>query len=307
MARAEASTRIEPRELPSPRYSYGGDEFVFVELDEEMSFQANFKGQAICQELAQRNLPGIVEIAPANASYMIRLNPDELHPDDLIEELKAIDDAVAHTAHLTLQTRIVDVPVLYDDPWTSETQAKFKDRRQDPEVSDLEFAARINGFNSKDDFIAAHHGSPWFVSMVGFVPGTPWCFQMVPRDRTIQAPKYVRPRTDTQERALGHGGAFAAIYPVRGPGGYQLFGMLATPVFDRHQELEDFKDSVVFPRPGDIFKFRPVDRDEFDAVRREVEEKTFRYRTREIEFDPEPFFENPDKYNEELVARLYGD
>ena len=28
------------------RYEYGGDEFIFVELSEEMTLQANFRGQS---------------------------------------------------------------------------------------------------------------------------------------------------------------------------------------------------------------------------------------------------------------------
>lgn len=306
MAKAEAKGKIEPVELPPPRYEYGGDEFVFVELDEAMSFQANFRALAICQELGRRSLPGIVEIAPANAAYLVRLNPDELHPDDLIAELRTISDEVARTAHYTFQTRVVDVPVLFQDPWTVETQERFKDRRQNPDGTDIEYAARINGFASTEDFLQSLHGSPYFVTMVGFVPGTPWCLQMVPRERIIQAPKYVRPRTDTPALAFGYAGAFVAIYPVRGPGGYQLFGRQATPIFDPAQELADFRDLIVYPRPGDIFKFRPVDRDEYDAVRGEVEAKTFRYKSVDVEFDPEVFFEGPDRYNEDLLARLYG-
>jgi allophanate hydrolase subunit 1 len=40
----------------------------------------------------------------------------------------------------------------------------------------------INGYSSKNEFIAAHSGTPYWVSMIGFVPGTAWCFQMVSRD-----------------------------------------------------------------------------------------------------------------------------
>ena len=298
--------RIEPVELPAPRYEYGGDEFVFVELDEAMSFQANFRAMAVCTELRRRALPGVTEICPGNASYLVRIDPDELRPDDLVAELQAIDEGIAHGADYTFATRIVDVPVLLEDPWTREVMERFADRRQDPSVTDAEFAARLNGFETKEDFLSALVGSPYFVTMVGFVPGTPWCFQMVPRERIIQVPKYVRPRTDTPALAFGYGGAFGCIYPVRGPGGFQLFGIFAAPVFDPAQRLPDFRDLIVFPRPGDIFKFRPVGREEHDAIRAQVEEGTFRYRVREVEFDPEAFFADPDAYNESLLARLYG-
>jgi urea carboxylase len=89
---------IEPVELPDARYSLGGDEFVFVELDEEMSFHANFKAMGVCTELRERRLPGVTEICPGNASYLVRLDPDRLHPQDLIAELREIDASVAGAA-----------------------------------------------------------------------------------------------------------------------------------------------------------------------------------------------------------------
>ncbi|TIP07192.1 carboxyltransferase domain-containing protein, partial [Mesorhizobium sp.] len=83
------------------------------------------------------------------------------------------------------------------------------------------YAARINNYATVDDFIAAHAGSPWFVSMVGFVAGLPFMYQMVDRPRQIQVPKYLRPRTDTPKLTIGYGGCFSCIYSVRGAGGYQ--------------------------------------------------------------------------------------
>jgi urea carboxylase len=298
--------RIEPVDLPEAQYTLGGDEFVFVEVDREMSFQANFKAMAVCTELRGRGLVGVTEICPGNASYLVRLNPDALHPNDLIAELRSIDASPAGSTGYTFETRVVDVPVLLEDPWTRETMERFQERRQDPTLTDVEYAAQLNGFPSKEAFLEALVGAPYYVSMVGFVPGTPWCFQMVPRERIIQVPKYVTPRTDTPPLTFGYGGAFGCIYPVRGPGGFQMFGIFAAPIFDPQQRLPDFAELIVFPRPGDIFKFRPVERDEYDAVRARVDEGTFRYDATPVEFESEQFFADPDAYNEGLLARLYG-
>lgn len=46
------------------RYSFGGDEHIFAELDEEMSLEAFFKGMAICGELRNRDVAGVSESAP---------------------------------------------------------------------------------------------------------------------------------------------------------------------------------------------------------------------------------------------------
>lgn len=63
-------------ELPPARYSYGGDEFVFVELDQEMSLAVYLKAMAITRRLRGERLPGVLEICPSNASYLVRIDPD---------------------------------------------------------------------------------------------------------------------------------------------------------------------------------------------------------------------------------------
>jgi urea carboxylase len=194
-----------------------------------------------------------------------------------------------------------------EDPWTHETLMRFRDRHQDPDATDLEYSARINGYDTKDDFIVALLGSPWLVTMIGFVPGLPWCYQLVPPEEQVEVPKYVRPRTYTPERAFGFGGGFAVVYSVEGAGGYQLYGLAPAPVLDVDQKLKDFQDSIVFPKPGDIFNYRGIDREEFDRVRAEVEDGTFEYLKREFVFHPDRSLDDPHAYNREILGVLYDD
>src|SRR5215210_651777 len=91
--------------LPEARYSYGGDEYVFVELAEAMSLEVNFRAMAITNKLREENIPGVTDICLSNASYMVRIDPDELHPDDLISRLKEIDAEVGDAEGFELETR----------------------------------------------------------------------------------------------------------------------------------------------------------------------------------------------------------
>lgn len=288
------------------RYEYGGDEFVFVEMSEAMSLETNFQTMAITQRLKEESLKGILDICPGNASYMVRFNPDQIHPDALISKLKGLEESVSLN-DIEISSRMVDVPILFEDPWTHEALMRFRDRHQDPDSTDLEYAARINGFDSKEALIKAITDSPYIVSMIGFVPGLPWCYQIVPHDKQIEVPKYVRPRTFTPERAFGYGGAFAVIYPVQGAGGYQLFGTAAAPIFDKDQKTYDFKDEITFPRQGDIFRYRSITMDEYNAIRNEVEEGTFRYKMKPITFTPQTVLEDPNAFSEDVLRRLYND
>lgn len=285
-------------------YSYGGDEWIVAQLAEAMSLQAHLRAQAITRRLAELAPPGVVEICPANAAYMVRIDPDLVHPRDLVERLRELADEIGDAHDFALRTRIVDVPVLFGDEWTHAALMRFRDRHQTPDKTDLEFAAELNGYSDVDSFIAAIVGTPFIVSMIGFVPGLPWGYQLVPQERQIEVPKYVRPRTYTPERALGWGGGFTAIYPVDGAGGYQLFGICPGPIVDPAQRLYDFQEEFTFPRPGDIFRYRAIERAEYDAIRATVEDGSFRYRIREVEFSPTDWFADPDATTHKLEGVL---
>ncbi len=290
----------------SSRYSWGGDEHLVVQLDEAMSLEANFATMAMARALRGRELPGVVDVCPANASFLVRFDPDVIAPQALEAQVREVEGEVESAPSLALQTRIVEVPVWYDDPYTNETAARFRDRHQRPEGNDLEFAAAENGLASTEEFIARHSGSPWLTSMVGFVAGLPFLYQMVSRDRQLQVPKYLRPRTDTPPLTVGHGGCFACIYSVRGAGGYQMFGVTPAPIFDPSQTMPDFADFMVFSRPGDLVKFTPIDERRYREIGDEVTAGTFRFRQHPVEFRLEDFLSAPDEYNATLLEVLDG-
>lgn len=287
------------------RYSFGGDEHVFVEVDEEMSLDAFFKSLSITNAVRESKIKGVTEICPANASYQIKFDPGQISPDDMLAELKSLESA-ADTGDGVLKTRIVEVPVYYNDPWTHETLMRFRERHQDPNATDLEYAARINDFASVDDFIAAHSGAPWFVSMVGFVAGLPFMYQMVDRPRQIEVPKYLRPRTDTPKLTVGYGGCFACIYSVRGAGGYQMFGITPMPIYDPQQQISYLRDFMIFFKPGDIVKFKPIDRDTYEQAVEDVETGRFEPRVRDFTFSLEDFHRDVDGCNANVGEALYG-
>ncbi|BDU39775.1 5-oxoprolinase subunit B family protein [Vibrio nigripulchritudo] len=286
------------------RYSFGGDEHIFVEVSEEMSLAAFFKSLSMTQAIRDANIDGVEEICPANASFQVKYNPDICLPEVMLKTIQDIETSMAQT-EAKIATRIIEVPVFYQDPWTHETLMRFRDRHQDPDGTDLSYAARINGYDSVESFIKAHSDSPWFVTMVGFVAGLPFMFQMVEREKQIQVPKYVRPRTDTPKHTVGYGGCFSCIYSVRGAGGYQMFGVTPMPIYDPSQNAAHLKDFLVFFQPGDIVKFRPIEESEYHDIVSQVKDGTYKPRIQSTEFSLAEFEQDIGSYNAALKEALY--
>src|SRR5262245_27287823 len=116
------------------RYSFGGDEHLFAEVAESMSLEAFFRGMAVTRAIEQQAIPGVLDICLANASFQIRFNPDLIEPQALLERVRELESKA--TTERRIDTRIIEIPVLYNDPWTHETLMRFRDRHQDPESTD---------------------------------------------------------------------------------------------------------------------------------------------------------------------------
>ncbi|MGL4396391.1 MAG: 5-oxoprolinase subunit B family protein [Hyphomicrobium sp.] len=286
------------------RYAFGGDEHLFVEVAEEMSLEAFFTGLSITNAVRASAIRGVTEICPSNASFQIKFDPDLIAPDDLAREVKSLETAAAR-AEPVIKTRIIEIPVFYNDPWTHETLMRFRERHQDPNSTDLAYAAQVNGMDGVDAFIAAHSGAPWFVSMVGFVAGLPFLYQMVERGRQIEVPKYLRPRTDTPKLTIGHGGCFGCIYSVRGAGGYQMFGITPMPIYDPTGATSYLREFMCLFKPGDIVKWKPIGREEYDATVAEVDAGRYAPLMRDVTFSLDAFNRDIAGTNRQLEGVLH--
>jgi urea carboxylase len=287
-------TAPAPTTSDSTLYTFGGDEWILVQLDEAMSVGVNVRAQAITRHLAALQVDGVIDICPANAAYLIRIDPDVVEPRKMVDQLREIEEEVGDAADERLPTRMIEIPVFFEDEWTHATLMRFRDRHQTPDKTDIEFAAELNGFPTTQAFIDAICGAPFIVSMTGFVPDLAWDYQLVPQERQIEVPKYVRPRTDTPALAFSWGGAFVAIYPVKGAGGYQLLGICPAPVIDLSQTLPDFKEDPFLHRALDLHRYRPITREEYDETRAKVAEGTYAYEIVPVEFHPGEYFADPE-------------
>ena len=59
-------------------------------------------------------------------------------------------------------------------------------------------------------------------------------------------------------------------------------------------------------RPGDIVKWKPIDREEYDQTVADVEAGKFQPRIREVSFALDEFEKDIDGYNRKLQEALYG-
>ena len=279
-------------ELDLPRYSFAGDEYIFVEMGLDMDLEVNFKIQATCKRILEEGIPGVIEVYPGNITYLVHYSPEEITPEKLLEKIKKIDKKSSE--FFGFSSRLIEIPVLYNDPWTIECSKEFASGHQDQSITNLEYVAKINGV-TVSKFIEIHSSTQYLVTMERFLPGSCCLIQMADKSQALSCPKYLVPRKWSPVRSLVMGGIITSISPYRSPGGYQLLGRSAVPVYDPEKKLLDMKDGILV-RSGDRVKLRSIDMDEYESIQVSVEAGEYRFRIVEQEFEPVRYLEDPEGY-----------
>ena len=232
-------------------------------------------------------MDGIIDLTPGIRSLQVHFNPDIIGRCDLWEKIRAGIRSLPPLEQIEVPTRIVHLPLSWDDPSTQEAIRRYMQSVR-PDApwcpSNLEFIRRINGLSSIADVYQKFFDASYLVMGLGDVYlGAPVATPLDPRHRMVTT-KYNPARTWTPENAVGIGGAYLCIYGMEGPGGYQFTGR-TIPVWNRWRRTEDFKNPWLL-RFFDQLRFYPVSADELLRLREEVplgrhkleiEEKVFRF------------------------------
>jgi urea carboxylase len=213
---------------PEVVYRRAGDRNVLVEygplvLDLELRLRAH----ALMLWLQAEAPAGIVDLTPGIRSLQVHFDARVLPQSRLLELLMHAEESLAAIDELVIPTRVVRLPLSWDDDATQLAIAKYMQsvRADAPWCpSNIEFIRRINGLPDIEAVKRIVFDASYLVLGLGDVYlGAPVATPIDPRHRLVTT-KYNPARTWTPENAVGIGGAYLCVYGMEGPGGYQFLG-----------------------------------------------------------------------------------
>ncbi len=231
------------RTRPEVVYRRAGDAYVLVEYGPlQLDLRLRFRVHALMQWIERERVPGVLELTPGIRSLQVHFDTRRTNSAAIVEALEAAEGALPEVEAMQVPTRIVHLPLSWDDPATQlaierYTQVVRKDAPWTP--SNIEFIRRINGLTSVDEVRRIVFEASYLVLGLGDVYlGAPVATPVDPRHRLVTT-KYNPARTWTPENAVGIGGAYLCIYGMEGPGGYQFVGR-TLPVYNRFRQTREF-------------------------------------------------------------------
>jgi KipI family sensor histidine kinase inhibitor len=258
-----------------PVYRPLGDCYLAVEFGDEADLLLNFRVLALADALQRAAIPGVIEIIPSFRELGIVFDRFETDHAALQDVVASVQKTVAVVK--TLPSRLVELPVWYDDPWSADLAKRFKVQKN------IDFVAEANGI-TVDEVINRHTGTDYWVVCVGFTPG---CYFSIPLDASkwLKSPKYKTPRSYTPARLIALAGFSTGAYPVASPGGYQVIGRLAVNIFEPNSKSSVFPDDGVLLQAGDRLRYYNVGALEYEDIWNAAQDGTFKYRISQEEFD----------------------
>jgi len=176
---------------------------VLVELDDLA------QTLALLASLQADPIAGVDEIVPAARTLLIHFRPAALARAELIERL----GGRSLNARVEQSGERIEIPVTYDG-------------------EDLEEVARLLGI-APAEVVRRHTGSDYTVAFTGFAPGFAY---LTGGHLSFDVPRRATPRTRIPAGAVGLAGRFSGVYPQASPGGWQIIGVTATPMWDLTRE-----------------------------------------------------------------------
>lgn len=219
------------------RFTALGDTAIIAELGDEIGLKTLQKVRAFAAKLAAAHLPGVTDIVPAFASVAVFYDPAkfaasvELPHAVVRRQLAALAHAHAPTGDFA-QSREISIPVCYGGS----------------AGPDLESVAAKVGLPAAE-VIRLHSAAEYVVHAIGFAPGFPYLGGLPEK---LHVPRLATPRANVPAGSVGIGGGQTGVYPLETPGGWQLIGRTALPLFD------PARAEPALLRVGDRVKFRPA-------------------------------------------------
>lgn len=220
--------REKKGDCPRVIYRRQGDTNVLIEYGPiVLDLALRLRVHALMTALERLDLGGILDLTPGIRSLQIHFDPDRLAIGELIDRLVALEEQLAGIEDTVVPSRILHMPLSWDDPAVQETIRRYEMSVRDDAPwcpSNIEFIRRINGLDDVADVKRIIFEASYLVLGLGDVYlGAPVATPLDPRHRLVTT-KYNPARTWTPDNVVGIGGAYMCIYGMEGPGGYQLFG-----------------------------------------------------------------------------------
>jgi urea carboxylase len=297
--------RVADGHHPKARWRQAGDSYILLEYGEDvLDLALRLRVHLLVEAIRAEKLP-VEELSPGVRSLQIRYDSGRMRQPELMRHLLRLEETLPDVAGLKIPTRIVHLPIAFDDSATLEAIQRYREtvRADAPWLpNNLEFLRRVNGLQTIAEVQETIQAARYMVLGLGDVYlGAPCAVPVDPRHRLLSS-KYNPARNFTAEGTVGIGGMYMCIYGMDSPGGYQLVGR-TLPIWNtflKNMQFEAGKPWLL--RFFDQISFHLVDEAELTRQREAFRTGRHRIRIEQEVFDYGEYLRFLDQHSPDIAA-----
>lgn len=227
-----------------------GDSSVLIEYESRISPEINKKITFLVQLIRSKQIEGVVDMIPTFCSLLVNYDPRVLTFHEIRKRLEELTRVKAKTD--AKGKKIFEIPVCYGG-------------QHGPDIKTIADHAGL----SEEEVIKIHTSCDYLIYMLGFLPG--FCY-LGGLDERIHTPRLSNPRAKIPAGSVGIAGNQTGIYPLESPGGWQLMGLTPVRTYDPGRE------PPILVQAGDYIRFVSINEDEFNDIKAQVNEGSYKCR-----------------------------
>jgi KipI family sensor histidine kinase inhibitor len=218
--------------------SYGPDALL-IRLGSNPSRELSARIRALTASLTSHPVAGLTECVPGPTTVLLEFDFPSSAPVNMDRAEAALRELIdGLDLDAVPAPRVIELPVVY-------------------EGEDLARLAKLKHVTTAE-IIEMHAAPTYWVETLGFTPGFAYLGGLDPR---LHTPRLGTPRPRVRAGSVGIGGSHTGVYPLDGPGGWNLIGWTPSRVFDAEQARNpEHRDRMCLFHPGDQVRFVPVPR-----------------------------------------------
>ena len=211
-----------------------GDAALYCDFGEEVNKEINSKVINYFNNIKEKKIPGITNIAPSYNKLIITFDLSLTNFDKISEIIKSINIKPYDNS----KNKSIKIPVCCDEEFALDIDRLKK-----------------NFKISKDQILKNFFSKEYFCYMTGFIAGMPFLGDI---DQNIRLKRLETPRVKVPKGSVGITEKFCNIYTFESPGGWNIIGKTPIKIFDKFNEIDP-----VLINPGDKVVFYKINKDEF--------------------------------------------
>ena len=182
----------------------------------------------------------IVEVVQSINSLLIIFDINKITANDLIKDLKRIEDM---EDDLSESNKTWQIPVCYDLKYAIDLENLAKEKKL-----------------STSEIINIHKSKVYDVLSMGFLPGFMY---LGFTDKNLHCERKEVPSLDIKKGSIGIALNQTCIYPQNSPGGWHIIGVSPLNFFDLKSK------NPCFAKPGDKIEFTEISNKQFQKMKKE--------------------------------------